>query len=28
VGMDYDEKIIPSIGNETLKAIVAQYDAT
>ena len=25
--MDYDEKIIPSIGNEVLKSIVAQYDA-
>eukprot|EP01139_Manchomonas_bermudensis_P010108 Amastigsp_a339963_1738.p1 type:complete len:281 gc:universal Amastigsp_a339963_1738:856-14(-) len=26
-GEDYDERIMPSIGNEVLKAIVAQYDA-
>lgn len=26
-GMDYDEKIIPSIGNEVMKAVVAQYNA-
>jgi prohibitin 1 len=25
--MEYDEKILPSIGNEVLKSIVAQYDA-
>ena len=27
VGADYDDKILPSIGNEVLKSIVAQYDA-
>jgi prohibitin 1 len=27
LGMEYDEKILPSIGNEVLKSIVAQYDA-
>lgn len=26
-GQDYDERILPSIGNEVLKAIVAQFDA-
>eukprot|EP01092_Planopodium_desertum_P007170 TRINITY_DN29305_c0_g2_i3.p1 TRINITY_DN29305_c0_g2~~TRINITY_DN29305_c0_g2_i3.p1 ORF type:complete len:188 (-),score=54.70 TRINITY_DN29305_c0_g2_i3:28-591(-) len=26
-GMDYDYKVLPSIGNEVLKAVVAQYDA-
>jgi hypothetical protein len=25
--MDYDERVLPSIGNEVLKAIVAQFDA-
>lgn len=25
--MDYDERVLPSIGNEVLKSIVAQYDA-
>jgi len=25
--VDYDDKIMPSIGNEVLKSIVAQYDA-
>ena len=25
--MDYDERIIPSIGNEVMKAVVAQYNA-
>ena len=24
---DYDERVLPSIGNEVLKAIVAQYNA-
>lgn len=24
---DYDERVLPSIGNEVLKAVVAQYDA-
>ena len=28
IGIDYDDKVIPSIGNEVLKAIVAQYDAS
>jgi len=27
VGQDYDTKIIPSIGQETLKSVVAQYNA-
>lgn len=27
IGVDYDDKIMPSIGNEVLKSIVAQYDA-
>jgi prohibitin 1 len=27
-GTDYDERIIPSIGNEVMKAVVAQYNAT
>ncbi|KAK9380730.1 band 7 family-domain-containing protein [Kockiozyma suomiensis] len=27
LGLDYDERILPSIGNEVLKAIVAQFDA-
>jgi len=27
LGEDYDEKVIPSIGNEVLKATIAQYDA-
>ena len=27
IGMDYDDKILPSIGNEVLKTVVAQYDA-
>ncbi|KAJ5578329.1 Prohibitin-1 [Penicillium hispanicum] len=26
-GTDYDERVLPSIGNEVLKAIVAQFDA-
>eukprot|EP00906_Rhabdomonas_costata_P010153 RCo014258 len=26
-GMDYDERILPSIGNEILKAVVAQFNA-
>ena len=28
IGQDYDDKVIPSIGNEVLKAIVAQYNAS
>ena len=27
LGTDYDERVLPSIGNEVLKAIVAQFDA-
>ncbi|KAF2396780.1 hypothetical protein EJ06DRAFT_551329 [Trichodelitschia bisporula] len=27
LGSDYDERVLPSIGNEVLKSIVAQFDA-
>lgn len=27
LGMDYDDRVLPSIGNEVLKSIVAQFDA-
>ena len=27
LGADYDEKVLPSIGSQVLKSIVAQYDA-
>src|SRR5947207_15194641 len=27
LGPDYDERVLPSIGNEVLKAIVARFDA-
>lgn len=27
LGLDYDERVLPAIGNEILKAIVAQFDA-
>lgn len=27
-GVDYDDRVLPSIGNEVLKAIVAQFDAS
>lgn len=27
LGIDYDERVLPSIGNEVLKSIVAQYNA-
>ena len=27
LGADYDERVLPSIGNEVLKATVAQFDA-
>ena len=27
LGLDYDERVLPSIGNEVLKTIVAQFDA-
>lgn len=26
-GLDYDERVLPSIGNEVLKGVVAQFDA-
>jgi prohibitin 1 len=25
--MDYDQRILPSIGNEVMKSVVAQYNA-
>lgn len=28
LGVDYDERVLPSITNEVLKAVVAQYDAS
>ncbi|RKP13454.1 band 7 family-domain-containing protein [Piptocephalis cylindrospora] len=28
LGQDYDERVLPSIGNEVLKSIVAQFDAS
>jgi prohibitin 1 len=27
LGLDYDERFLPSIGNEVLKSIIAQFDA-
>ena len=27
LGTDFDERVLPSIGNEVLKSIVAQYNA-
>lgn len=27
LSLDYEERVLPSIGNEVLKAVVAQYDA-
>jgi len=27
LGTDYDERVLPSVGNEVLKAVVAQYNA-
>ena len=27
IGMDYDKRILPSISNEVLKSVVAQYNA-
>jgi prohibitin 1 len=27
IGMDFDERVLPSIGNEVLKAVVAQFNA-
>jgi hypothetical protein len=26
-GVDYDQRVLPSLGNEVLKSVVAQYDA-
>lgn len=26
-GMDWDERVLPSIGSEVVKAVVAQYNA-
>jgi prohibitin 1 len=26
LGADYDERVLPSIGNEVLKAVIAQFD--
>ncbi|PVV05283.1 hypothetical protein BB560_000203 [Smittium megazygosporum] len=28
LGLDYDERVLPSIGNEILKSVVAQFDAS
>lgn len=28
LGVDYDDRVLPSIGNEVLKAVVAQFDAS
>lgn len=28
LGPDYDERVLPSIGNEVLKSVVAQFDAS
>jgi len=28
LGPDYDDRVLPSLGNEVLKAVVAQYDAS
>jgi prohibitin 1 len=27
IGLDYDDRVIPSIGNEVMKSVVAQYNA-
>ena len=27
LGLDYDERVLPSLGNEILKSVIAQYDA-
>jgi len=28
LGMDYDGRVLPSIGNEVLKSVIARYSAT
>lgn len=28
LGLDYDERVLPSIANEVLKSTVAQFDAS
>jgi len=28
LGIDYDERVLPSITNEVLKAVVAEFDAS
>ncbi len=27
LGLDFDDRVLPSVGNEVLKAVVAQYNA-
>ena len=27
IGMNYDDRVLPSLGNEVLKSVVAQYNA-
>ncbi len=28
LGMDYDGRVLPSLGNEVLKSVIARYTAT
>ena len=28
LGMDYDGRVLPSVGNEVLKSVIARYSAT
>lgn len=28
LGMDYDSRVLPSVGNEVLKSVIARYSAT
>ena len=28
LGMDYDGRVLPSVGNEVLKSVIARYTAT